>query len=131
MNPRGCRERCGLRVCWEGIHHMHSAATTLAPEPAPSLAQVWALMVQNSREIAEMRRLAQQHLAVNGDDTALVLAEARMSVLSDAIDRMAAAITLASLTPGADPGPVAVPGPSRVPAQRIPGRRPLMTVVRP
>ena len=112
---------------------MRSAATKLAtePDPEPTLAQIWAIMVRDSREIAEMRREAQQHLAGHPDDTALVLAEARMGVLSAAIDRMADAMTLAGLVPGPASGPVGVPGPATVPSQRTPPRHPLMTVVRP
>ena len=112
---------------------MRSAATTLAPEPdpEPTLAQIWAIMVRDSREIAEMRREAKQHLAGHPDDTALLLAEARMAVVGAAIERMADALTMAGLAPGAASGPVGVPGPSAVPAQRTPPRHPVMTVVRP
>lgn len=117
----------------EGMHQMRSAATELAPEPkpVPTMADLWALMARNASEIAEMRREAKQYLADNPDDTALVLAEARMAVVGAAIDRLAMAVTRATLAPGPASGPVGVPGPSTVPSQRTPPRHPLMSVVRP
>ena len=102
------------------------------PEPEPTLAQVRALMKQNSGDVAATRRLTQQALACcTGDPNPLILLEARLGVLGDSIDRLAMAVARAALAPGRASGPVGVPGPSTVPSQRTAPRHPLMTVVRP
>jgi hypothetical protein len=112
---------------------MNSAATQPPLEPAqPSVDELWQLMVRASAEISVTRSLMQQVMAGRDDDNALILSESRLGVISERIDDLAAAVTIAGLmAPAAAPGPVAVPGPGRIPAQRVPGRRPLMTVVRP
>jgi predicted pyridoxine 5'-phosphate oxidase superfamily flavin-nucleotide-binding protein len=61
---------------------------------------------------------------------ALVLNEGRLSVTSDAIDHLAAAVTTAGLAaPAAAVRPVAVPGPACVPPQRTRADRPLMVLL--
>lgn len=116
---------------------MSSAASTTrpAPEPAPTIGALWALIRATRADIAATRRLTAQALAVRDGDVAdaLVLNEGRLSVTSDAIDHLAAAVTTAGLAaPAAAVRPVAVPGPACVPPQRkgIPGEHPLIRLVK-
>jgi hypothetical protein len=113
---------------------MSSAASTTrpAPEPAPTIAQLWAQIAAARADIAATRRLTAQALAVRDGDVAdaLVLNEGRLSVTSDAIDHLAAAVTTAGLAaPAAAVRPVAAPGPACVPPQRTRADRPLMVLL--